>query len=125
MQSEISIGELVDKVSILKIKLEKIQNPDKRRNILHEFTILSDQMEQAGILLQSPEFLGLKRINLKLWQIEDDIRLKEQKKEFDEGFILLARSVYFSNDQRTTLKREINLKFASDLVEEKEYTSYQ
>ena len=83
------------------------------------------EKEQAGILLQSPEFLGLKRINLKLWQIEDDIRLKEQKKEFDEGFILLARSVYFSNDQRTTLKREINLKFASDLVEEKEYTSYQ
>ena len=81
-------------------------------------------MKSAGISTDSPEFLSLKEVNLKLWHIEDDIRSKERRKEFDGDFIELARSVYITNDVRARLKREINVRHKSGLMEEKEYADY-
>ncbi len=125
MQVDISIGELVDKVSILKIKSRKIQDPEKLKNIYHELELLSQKMESAGITLQSPEYRKLEKINTVLWDIEDQIRLKEAKKSFDKEFIQLARSVYLQNDERATVKREINRAYGSELMEEKSYTPYR
>jgi len=125
MKVEVSIGELVDKVSILSIKLRKIRNAEKLKNIQKEYDILVKAMIAEGIKVTSGEFLRLEEINLKLWDIEDHIRLKEVEKAFDDAFIELARSVYFINDDRAAVKKEINLKFGSDLVEEKEYVEYK
>jgi hypothetical protein len=125
MKVEVSIGELVDKVSILSIKLKKIKDANKLANIKKEYDILAHAMQQAGITRESDEFKRLESINLKLWDIEDQIRTKEAKKEFDEAFISLARSVYFTNDERAEVKREINIKCGSGIVEEKEYVEYK
>ena len=125
MKADISVGELVDKVSILSIKLMKIADEAKLENILKEYGILKGPMEDMGITEDSDEFRKLKVVNLKLWDIEDKIRLKEARKEFDEDFIQLARSVYRRNDERAAIKREINLKFDSELIEEKEYVDYK
>jgi len=122
---EISTGELVDKVTILAIKLERFKDESKKANVKKEYDILTVPMNAAGISVGSKEFMALKEVNLKLWHIEDDIRIKEQKKEFDKDFIELARSVYFTNDVRAEIKKEINLKYNSDLVEEKEYVDYK
>ncbi|MDO9576727.1 MAG: DUF6165 family protein [Candidatus Cloacimonadales bacterium] len=125
MKIEISIGELVDKVTILEIKAEKFNDPEKLKNVKKEYQLLKKNMEEVGITNISPEFKSLKEVNLKLWHIEDDIRIKESKKEFDDEFIQLARSVYFENDDRSDIKKEINLKFGSELIEEKEYVDYK
>ena len=125
MKVEVSIGELVDKVSILSIKLRKIKSAEKLKNIQKEYDILVKAMIAEGINVTSAEFLQLEEINLKLWDIEDQIRLKEVSKSFDDAFIALARSVYFINDDRAAVKKEINVKFGSDLVEEKEYAEYK
>lgn len=125
MKIDISIGELVDKVTILSIKREKISDPEKVRNIEKEYTILVVPMEEVGIHTDSKEFTGLRNINLKLWEIEDNIRIKELKQEFDDEFIQLARSVYFVNDDRADMKRNINLNYGSELIEEKEYVNYK
>jgi hypothetical protein len=125
MKIEISTGELVDKVTILAIKLEKFKDEAKKANVKKEYDILTVPMNSAGIKVSSKEFQALKEVNLKLWHIEDDIRIKEQKKEFDKDFIELARSVYFINDDRAQIKKDINLKYKSDLVEEKEYVDYK
>lgn len=125
MKVEVSIGELVDKVSILSIKLRKIKTAEKLKNIQKEYDILIKSMDAEGIEVTSDEFKRLEEINLKLWDIEDQIRLKEVSKSFDDEFIELARSVYFINDDRAAVKKEINLKFGSDLVEEKEYAEYK
>lgn len=125
MKIDISIGELVDKVTILSIKREKISNPDKRKNIQKEYDILLKPMQECGIDIDSDEFIKLKTINLELWEIEDLIRIKEAAKAFDEEFIKLARSVYFTNDKRAEIKKDINLSYNSDLVEEKEYVDYK
>ncbi len=125
MKVEVSTGELVDKVSILSIKLRKIKNAEKLKNIQKEYDILVKSMDAEGIEVTSDEFTRLEEINLKLWDIEDQIRLKEVSKAFDDKFIELARSVYFINDDRAAVKKEINLKFGSDLVEEKEYVEYK
>lgn len=124
MKIDVSIGELVDKVTILSIKLEKIKNEEKLKNIRKEYELLEAAMNSIGIGIDSPEFKRLKAVNLKLWEIEDKIRIKEAKKEFDDEFIQLARSVYYNNDERAAIKREINLEFDSDLIEEKEYVNY-
>ena len=124
MKIDVSIGELVDKVTILAIKLEKIKNTEKLKNIRKEFDLLNESMAKIGIAENSEEFKSLKEINLKLWDIEDQIRMKEAKKEFDDDFVALARSVYFSNDHRAKLKMNINVKFGSELIEEKEYHDY-
>ncbi len=125
MKIDVSIGELVDKVTILEIKKEKFKNPDKLENVKKEYKKLYSYMNKIGINSKSKEFLKLKNVNLKLWKIEDDIRIKEAKREFDKEFIKLARSVYIENDERAAKKKEINLKFKSDLVEEKEYVDYK
>ncbi len=125
MKVEVSIGELVDKISILSIKLRKIKNPEKLKNIQKEYDILVKSMAEEGIDVTSDEFTRLEEINLKLWDIEDRVRLKEAAYAFDDEFIELARSVYFINDDRAAVKKEINLKFGSDLVEEKEYVEYK
>ena len=125
MKVDISIGELVDKVTILSIKSKKIKDKARLRNIRNEYDLIKDAMEGLGIKVSSGEFKKLKEINLKLWDIEDNIRIKEAKKEFDNDFIQLARSVYFNNDDRAAVKREINLKYGSELIEEKEYVDYK
>jgi len=125
MKIDVSIGELVDKVSIVSIKLEKIKNPDKLKNIKKEYNLLYASMKNIGISKDSEDFKNLVRINLKLWDIEDKIRIKEANQEFDDDFIQLARSVYFENDKRAEIKKQINLAFDSDLIEEKEYVQYK
>ena len=125
MKIDVSIGELVDKVTILSIKLEKFSDQQKKANVEKEYNILRQYMNEIGVTVNSDEFTRLKTVNLKLWHIEDDIRIKEAKQEFDDEFIKLARSVYFENDERAAIKKEINLNFNSDLVEEKEYVNYK
>jgi len=121
MKIDVSIGELVDKVSILSIKLKKIKSREKLKNIRREYDLLKNSMEGSGITIESEGFKVLESINLKLWDIEDKIRIKEAQKEFDYDFIQLARSVYINNDHRAEIKKEINLKYGSELIEEKEY----
>lgn len=125
MKIEVSNGELVDKVTILSIKLEKFKSDSKRANAMKEYRLLVPAMAQIGITPDSDEFRQLKDVNLNLWEIEDNIRKKEARGEFDEGFIQLARRVYFENDQRSRIKHRINRSTRSDLIEEKEYVDYR
>ncbi len=124
MKIEVSNGELADKVSILSIKLLKVQSKEKRINIKKEYEILIRDLRTIPIDEKDPDYLELLDTNLELWNIEDDIRRKEAKDEFDAEFIRLARSVYHKNDQRAAIKRRINLKTHSLLIEEKEYVDY-
>jgi hypothetical protein len=125
MKIEVSIGEVVDKVTILEIKKEKITNVEKLQNIIKEYNLLRSEIEKIGINVTSEEYLSLKEVNLRLWHIEDDIRIEELHKNFEDRFIQLARSVYFENDTRAELKKIINLKYGSELIEEKEYVEYK
>ena len=125
MKIEVSIGEIVDKVTILEIKTEKFQNVEKLANAKKEYLLLKKDIEALGITTDSDEFKRLKEVNIKLWHIEDDIRIEEANQDFGEKFIQLARSVYFENDNRAAIKKEINLKFGSELIEEKEYVNYK
>jgi len=123
---ELSYGEMLDKITILQIKSERISDASKVANVNKELNLLnglwkSDEKSSIDI---SEEFSKLKKINEALWDIEDDIRDKERAKEFDERFIELARAVYVTNDQRADIKRVINVKLGSDLVEEKSYADY-
>ncbi len=123
---EVSIGELLDKISILEIKQEKIKDPEKLRFISNEHSILKDQLDNN---VRSDDklnklFQSLKEINAKLWIIEDDKRLCEKEKKFDEKFIKLSRDVHFLNDDRAKIKLEINNYTGSKIKEIKEYTSY-
>ena len=124
MKIEVSIGEVIDKLTILSIKLKKIKGHHKLKNIRKEYNLLKKELKTTGIGIPPDEFKQLEKINLMLWEIEDDIRLKEAKKEFDRDFIELARGVYFNNDKRSAVKRKINLKYGSEVIEEKEYTDY-
>jgi len=124
MKIEVSNGELVDKVSILSIKLQKITSKKKLANIQKEYEILVQSFKEINISEQDQDFKELVKINQELWTIEDQIRIKEAQKQFDETFIELARSVYHKNDQRSAVKRRINLKTNSPLIEEKEYVDY-
>jgi hypothetical protein len=121
---EVSNGELVDKVSILSIKLQKVTSKKKLANIQKEYEILVQSLQEINISIQDKDFKELVKINQDLWTIEDRIRKKEARKEFDETFIELARSVYHKNDQRSAVKRRINLNTNSLLIEEKEYVDY-
>ena len=123
---EVSIGELLDKISILEIKQEKIKDPEKLKFINKEHSILKDQLEKN---IKSDDKLNnlyqsLKEINAKLWVIEDDKRQCEKEKDFDEKFIKLSRDVHFLNDDRAKIKLEINNYTGSAIKEIKEYTSY-
>jgi len=126
MNIEVSHGEIVDKLTILQIKNQNITDPSKLDNIVKEYNYLLSIVENdLGISTESPEYLELLSINNELWIIEDDIRDKERIKEFDEEFIKLARSVYYTNDVRAKIKKEINLKYSSGFVEEKSYSNYK
>ena len=123
---EVSIGELLDKISILEIKQEKIKDPEKLKFILNEYSISKDQLDNN---VKSDEklnklFQSLKEINTKLWDIEDDKRLCEKEKNFSEKFIKLSRDVHFLNDDRAKIKLEINNHTGSSIKEIKEYTTY-
>ena len=123
---EISIGEFFDKITILEIKRERISDDQKLLNINKELDALNTLLQSLPFSrtdLQQ-EYDELKAINEKLWVIEDDIRDKEAAKAFDQEFIELARSVYFTNDRRSDVKRAINLKLGSDFIEEKSYEEY-
>tara|TARA_B100001173_G_scaffold191771_1_gene165512 strand:- start:3087 stop:3476 length:390 start_codon:yes stop_codon:yes gene_type:complete len=123
---EISIGELLDKISILEIKLEKIKDPEKFKFISNEHSILKKQLDKNIKTNNKLEelFQSLKKINAKLWVIEDDKRQCEKDKDFGEKFIKLSRDVHFLNDDRAKIKLEINNHTGSAIKEIKEYTSY-
>jgi hypothetical protein len=123
---EVSVGELLDKISILEIKQEKIKDPKKLKFINAEHSILKDQLDNN---VKSDEklntlFNSLKDINAKLWVIEDDKRLCEKNSDFTEKFIKLSRDVHFLNDDRAKIKLEMNNHTGSKIKEIKEYTSY-
>ena len=123
---EVSIGELLDKISILEIKQEKIKDPEKLKFISDEHTVLKDQLNKNVKSNDEIEklFQSLKEINAKLWVIEDDKRLCEKEKDFTEKFIKLSRDVHFLNDDRAKIKLEINNLTGSKIKEIKEYTNY-
>lgn len=125
MMVEISNGELLDKLSILKIKLDNISEDGKLKNIRKEFDILNELsnefLKQTTILNLFNELLD---VNKKLWDVEDFIRHKEKLKEFDEEFVFYARNVYITNDLRAEIKRKINDITNSEIVEEKSYERY-
>ena len=123
---EVSVGELLDKISILEIKKEKIKNPVKLKFITDEHSILKDQLDRN---VKSDDklndlFKSLKEINTRLWVIEDDKRMCEKNSDFTENFIKLSRDVHFLNDNRAKIKLEINNHTGSKIKEIKEYTSY-
>jgi len=126
IEVEVSFGEFLDKIKILEIKSERIKDTDKLVNINKELDLLRTNWENnpKSKIDISTELKNLKSINEKLWVIEDDIRDKERNKNFDPQFIELARAVYFSNDERARIKRIINEKLGSNLIEEKSYTDY-
>jgi len=123
---ELSVGELLDKVTILQIKSERISDQAKLENINKELQVLTVLWE-ASVYSQSDlkeNIQALKEVNEALWDIEDKIRDKERDQLFDQEFIELARSVYFTNDKRAEIKKVINTKTGSELVEEKSYKKY-
>jgi len=122
----VSPGEVLDKITILEIKSERMSDPDKVANVRVELDLLQSTWSKA---VQEDDVIRglhaqLKEINEKLWDIEDDIRDKERMKEFDERFIELARSVYFTNDRRSQIKKELNVHLGSRIIEEKSYQDY-
>ncbi len=123
MKIEVSNGEIIDKITILQIKLERIKDETKLKNLKKEYDEL---IKVASSLMNSGDILykALYDVNSELWDIEDHIRDLERKKDFGDDFISLARSVYIKNDRRSELKREINIKTSSGLIEEKSYEKY-
>ena len=126
ISAPVSCGELVDKLTILEIKSERIADPAKLANVRDELQLLTSlwEADAASAADIDAERAELKRINEALWDIEDEIRIKEREQSFDARFIELARSVYRTNDRRAAVKRAINLKLGSRLVEEKSYQDY-
>ena len=126
INTPISLGELIDKISILQIKKSNIQKVEKQKFINEELTLLEETLKSVIVDNKDIEEYLNKLIvtNTKLWKIEDDIRECERQKKFDQKFIELARSVYFTNDKRSKIKLEINDKFGSRIVEIKSYEKY-
>ncbi len=121
-----SPGELLDKITILEIKSERMSDEAKLANVRRELDLLNATWAEAVTPDETIERLhtALKSINEQLWEIEDDIRDKERAKEFDERFIELARAVYFTNDKRAAAKKALNVHLGSQIVEEKSYQDY-
>jgi hypothetical protein len=127
IQVPVSFGELIDKITILEIKSRQIADPAKLVNVRNELeqldaTWAAHPASRTDIAVERARLLAVNEV---LWDIEDRIRLKEKAQAFDQEFIELARSVYFRNDERAAVKREINLKLGSQLVEEKSYQDYR
>ena len=124
--AEISSGELLDKISILEIKLDRIKNPESQHEIKKEYKLLKDaqisNMKMSDKVKQL--FEEIKKVNIKLWNIEDEIRVYEKNKDFGKKFIDLARAVYSTNDKRSKVKLEINEMFGSNIKSVKQYVDY-
>ncbi|MGN6153560.1 MAG: DUF6165 family protein [Lysobacteraceae bacterium] len=123
----VSFGELLDKIAILQIKSERMSDPAKLANVRNELAALDATWNAHPAAAQDIADLraALKTVNERLWVIEDDIRLKEKAQAFDDEFVRLARSVYFENDERARIKKDINLALGSAYVEEKSYQDYR
>ena len=126
ISAPVSVGELLDKMAILQIKSERIADAGKLANVRKELAVLEQTWRESGLDREElvPMRAELKKINEALWEIEDFIRIKEAEGDFDEQFVELARSVYFTNDKRAAVKRRINEAVGSELVEEKSYADY-
>ena len=124
--SEVSAGELLDKISILEIKLEKISDKSSLEQLKKEYKILKENQNSTIKIEGKIEdlFKSLKNINFKLWNIEDRLRICEKNKDFGKEFIELAREVYFNNDKRSKIKSDINKTLGSNILEIKQYVSY-
>jgi hypothetical protein len=123
MKIEVSNGEIIDKLTIIQIKLERIKDEAKLINLRKEYDELISAT--SSIISQSdPLYISLYGVNCELWDIEDRIRDLERRKDFGEEFISIARAVYIKNDKRSEIKREINIKTSSGLIEEKSYEKY-
>lgn len=123
----VSPGEVLDKITILEIKSERMNDPEKVANVRVELALLKETWDKA---VKEDDVIRnlhdqLKEINEALWEIEDDIRDKERVKEFDQRFIELARAVYFTNDRRSQVKKDLNLHLGSEIIEEKSYQDYE
>ena len=116
----ISLGELIDKITILEIKKSKFKN-NKVRNVINELKELRKTLNNLDLVIEEQLFNKLKEVNEKLWEVEDQIRLKEEQGKFDDEFIKLARAVYINNDKRSKIKKNINIIYKSDIFEEKLY----
>lgn len=130
MKIEVSNGEIIDKYTILAIKLNEIKDQDKLQNIQNEYEVLTPVVDHIYNEVSDKQELkklhnDLLEINKKLWKIEDDIRECERAKDFGETFVGLARAVYFTNDDRSIVKKDINILTGSDLLEEKSYEDYK
>ena len=123
MTIEVSNGEIIDKLTIIQIKLERIKDEQKLGNLRKEFKVLEKAVSSI-LSMDDPLYVALYNVNCSLWKIEDHIRDLERGKTFDQDFIETARSVYIINDKRSNIKREINLKTSSGLIEEKSYEKY-
>ena len=124
IKCHVSLGELVDKMTILKIKTEKISDPQRSKLAKEEFQVLEKTLKDLKLDGISSHFDGLKSVNESLWEIEDDIRECEANQDFGAKFIALARSVYKTNDERFKLKNSINIKYNSQIKEVKSYEDY-
>lgn len=124
MKIEVSLGEIVDKLSILAIKKDRISDPQKLQNVKKEHDYLELELNSIGFTKEDTKYQELLQINLKLWEIEDRLREMESIKQFDQDFIELARQVYKTNDKRAEIKKYINLSLDSHFVEEKSYKAY-
>ena len=122
----LSPGEMLDKITILRIKAARMSDPTKVANVKHELALLEQTWKDSGAAAVNigNEEANLTLVNEKLWVIEDDIREEERAKRFGEKFIELARAVYFTNDERAAIKKRINTAMGSNIVEEKSYKSY-
>ena len=122
----ISPGELIDKITILQIKSARMTDPAKVANVRNELALLEQTWRESPFSTSDidAEWAALRRINEKLWDVEDDLRDMERARTFNQEFIDLARAVYFTNDERAAVKREINKKLGSKIVEEKSYSAY-
>ena len=121
--SPISLGELIDKITILEIKKENM-NGKQLNNVSKELEYLKSILQNQNLKVDMDLVENLKKVNSILWEIEDKIRIKEFKKEFDDEFIQLSRSIYKENDIRASIKKEINIKYNSEITEEKSYVDY-
>ena len=119
----ISIGELIDKITILEIKKNYVQE-EKLDNVNKELIQLKLSLQESQIIVDQNLIENLGKINSELWSIEDAIRLKEKENDFNDEFIQLARSVYIKNDERAKIKKMINIKYSSNIIEEKSYMKY-
>ena len=127
IQTPVSYGELIDKMTILQIKLQEIKDEAKLANVRNELELLeatwkNDKASETDIAEETSRLLA---VNQRLWKIEDDIRMKERAQAFDQDFIQLARSVYIENDERAAIKKRVNLALGSRIVEEKSYAPYK